>query len=120
MRLIRDGIELTEEQREFVALARDFAEREIRPRARDVDEADVESPLDLWEKAAASRAGAVHAAGGVRRWRSHRPGHAVPGPGGALLRRHRHRQLPHLQRVLRRSGPGAGHRGAEASAGSAR
>ncbi|TNM41197.1 acyl-CoA dehydrogenase [Nocardioides albidus] len=49
---IRDGIALTEEQREFVALARDFAEREIRPRAREVDEADTESPLDLWAKAA--------------------------------------------------------------------
>ncbi|MET8352125.1 acyl-CoA dehydrogenase family protein [Micromonospora sp. NPDC005206] len=51
-RSIRDGIELSEEQREFVALARDFAEREIRPRAREVDEADTESPLDLWAKAA--------------------------------------------------------------------
>lgn len=49
---IRDGIALTDEQREFVALARDFAEREIRPRAREVDEADTESPLDLWQKAA--------------------------------------------------------------------
>ncbi|WP_408896054.1 acyl-CoA dehydrogenase family protein [Nocardioides sp. R1-1] len=49
---ISDGIALTEEQQEFVALARDFAEREIRPRARDVDEADTESPLDLWAKAA--------------------------------------------------------------------
>lgn len=49
---LRDGIELSEEQREFVALARDFALNEIRPRAHDVDEADVESPLDLWHKAA--------------------------------------------------------------------
>lgn len=49
---IRDGIPLTDEQSEFVALARDFAEREIRPRAREVDEADTESPLDLWAKAA--------------------------------------------------------------------
>ena len=49
---LRDGIELSDEQREFVALARDFALKEIRPRARDVDEADVESPLDLWQKAA--------------------------------------------------------------------
>lgn len=49
---IREGIALTDEQREFVALARDFAEREIRPRAREVDEADTESPLDLWQKAA--------------------------------------------------------------------
>jgi acyl-CoA dehydrogenase len=51
-RPIRDGVELTEEQREFIALARDFAAREIRPRARAVDEADTESPLDLWGKAA--------------------------------------------------------------------
>lgn len=51
-RLVRDGIELSEEQRDLVALARDFAEREIRPRAREVDEADTESPLDLWDKAA--------------------------------------------------------------------
>jgi acyl-CoA dehydrogenase len=51
-RTIRDGIELTEEQHEFIRLAREFAEREIRPRSRDVDEADTESPLDLWEKAA--------------------------------------------------------------------
>jgi acyl-CoA dehydrogenase len=51
-RTIRDGIELSEEQREFVALAREFAQREIRPRAREVDEADIESPLDLWGKSA--------------------------------------------------------------------
>lgn len=51
-RPVRDGLDLTEEQREFVALARDFAAREIRPRARAVDEADTESPLDLWDKAA--------------------------------------------------------------------
>ncbi|MFI9550086.1 acyl-CoA dehydrogenase family protein [Nonomuraea endophytica] len=52
MRAITDGFELTGEQRDFVALARDFALREIRPRAREVDDADHESPLDLWEKAA--------------------------------------------------------------------
>lgn len=51
-RSITDGIALTDEQREFVALARDFATREIRPRSREVDEADIESPLDLWERAA--------------------------------------------------------------------
>nr|MBA3782551.1 acyl-CoA dehydrogenase family protein [Nocardioides sp.] len=50
--IVRDGIELSEEQVEFVALARDFAEREIRPRAREVDEADTQSPLDLWARAA--------------------------------------------------------------------
>ncbi|UUW89171.1 acyl-CoA dehydrogenase family protein [Pimelobacter simplex] len=50
--IIRDGIALTDEQQEFVTLARDFAAREIRPRAREVDEADTESPLDLWQKAA--------------------------------------------------------------------
>ncbi|WP_157252102.1 acyl-CoA dehydrogenase family protein [Nonomuraea typhae] len=52
MRAIRDGLELTGEQRDFVALARDFALREIRPRAREVDDADHDSPLDLWAKAA--------------------------------------------------------------------
>jgi acyl-CoA dehydrogenase len=51
-RPLHDGLDRTDEQREFVALARDFAAREIRPRAAAVDEADVESPLDLWEKAA--------------------------------------------------------------------
>ena len=50
-RTITDGIALTDEQREFVTLARDFATREIRPRSREVDEADTESPLDLWQKA---------------------------------------------------------------------
>jgi len=51
-RTIRDAIDITEEQREFIALARDFAEREIRPRSRQVDEADTESPLDLWAMSA--------------------------------------------------------------------
>lgn len=51
-RNVRDGVPLTEKQREFVALAREFAAREIRPRAREVDEADVASPLDLWATAA--------------------------------------------------------------------
>ena len=50
--IVRDGIDQSEEQVEFVALARDFAEREIRPRAREVDEADTQSPLDLWARAA--------------------------------------------------------------------
>jgi len=51
-RAIRDALDLTEEQQELIRLARDFAEREIRPRAAEVDEADVESPLALWESAA--------------------------------------------------------------------
>ena len=51
-RTIRDALDLSDEQREFVVLAREFAEREIRPRSRAVDEADTESPLDLWSKAA--------------------------------------------------------------------
>jgi len=50
--IARDALDLTAEQREFVALAQDFALREIRPRAREVDDAQVESPLDLWDKAA--------------------------------------------------------------------
>jgi alkylation response protein AidB-like acyl-CoA dehydrogenase len=44
---------LTDEQRAVVALARDFAAREVRPRGREVDEADVVTPVDLFNKAAA-------------------------------------------------------------------
>jgi alkylation response protein AidB-like acyl-CoA dehydrogenase len=44
---------LTDEQRAVVALARDFATREVRPRGREVDEADVVTPVDLFAKAAA-------------------------------------------------------------------
>lgn len=51
-RPIRDPRDLTEEQGEFIRLARDFAEREIRPRAEAVSEADTESPMDLWKAAA--------------------------------------------------------------------
>jgi acyl-CoA dehydrogenase len=52
MRTITDGHELTEVQKDLVMLARDFARKEIRPRAREVDDHDTESPLDLWYKAA--------------------------------------------------------------------
>ncbi|MEU8270544.1 acyl-CoA dehydrogenase family protein [Sphaerisporangium sp. NPDC049002] len=51
-RPIRSGSALTEEQRDFVRLAREFAAAEIRPRAREVDEADHELPRDIWDKAA--------------------------------------------------------------------
>lgn len=51
-RTVRDGLRLTAEQDQFVALARKFAAEEIRPRGRAVDEADTESPLDVWDKAA--------------------------------------------------------------------
>lgn len=43
---------LTTEQREIVKLCRDFAEKEIRPRGREVDEADVVTPVDIFQKAA--------------------------------------------------------------------
>ena len=52
MRAIRDALDLSDEQREFVTVAREFARREIRPRAREVDDADHASPLDLWARAA--------------------------------------------------------------------
>ncbi len=51
-RTVRDGIDLSQERSDFVALAREFAAKEIRPRAREVDEADTESPMELWAKAA--------------------------------------------------------------------
>lgn len=44
---------LTDEQRQIIALCRDFAAKEIRPRGRDVDEADTVTPVDIFEKAAA-------------------------------------------------------------------
>jgi len=51
-RAIRDGLPRTELQRDVIALASDFARREIRPRARAVDDADHASPLYLWACAA--------------------------------------------------------------------
>ncbi len=47
-----DVYPLSAEQVAMVELCRDFAEREIRPRARAVDEADTETPWDLWFLAA--------------------------------------------------------------------
>ena len=45
-------VPLSPEQRDIVQLSRAFAEGEIRPRARAVDEADTVTPWDLWRKAA--------------------------------------------------------------------
>jgi len=46
-------IELTPEQEDIQRVCRDFAAREIRPIAAQVDEADTEVPWDTWHKAAA-------------------------------------------------------------------
>jgi acyl-CoA dehydrogenase len=46
-------VDLTAEQREIQALCRQFAEKEIRPISLDVDEADTETPWEIWYKAAA-------------------------------------------------------------------
>jgi alkylation response protein AidB-like acyl-CoA dehydrogenase len=43
---------LTDEQRAIVELCRDFAREVIRPRAREVDEADVVTPVDIFQRAA--------------------------------------------------------------------
>ncbi|MBF9069496.1 acyl-CoA dehydrogenase family protein [Streptacidiphilus fuscans] len=43
---------LTPEQNDIVELTRSFAQEEIRPRARAVDEADTQTPWDLWRAAA--------------------------------------------------------------------
>jgi acyl-CoA dehydrogenase len=45
-------IPLSPDQRDLLDLCRDFGAREIRPNARRVDEADVETPWDIWAKAA--------------------------------------------------------------------
>jgi alkylation response protein AidB-like acyl-CoA dehydrogenase len=47
-----EPFELTREQREIRDLCREFAEREIRPIASAVDEADTEMPWEIWYKAA--------------------------------------------------------------------
>ena len=44
---------ISDEERDLVALAHEFAERELRPIARAVDEADVEPQLEVVYKAAA-------------------------------------------------------------------
>ncbi|MEV4312676.1 acyl-CoA dehydrogenase family protein [Actinocrispum sp. NPDC049592] len=69
-RPVRDGMAVTDEQRQFVSLASDFALREIRPAARAVDDAQTESPLDVWRAAAkvgltAFMLPAEHGGGGV-------------------------------------------------------
>ncbi|TYL45696.1 acyl-CoA dehydrogenase [Nocardioides sp. BGMRC 2183] len=43
---------LTDEQRAIIDVTRQFAANEIRPRGREVDEADVESPVDIFRAAA--------------------------------------------------------------------
>ncbi len=43
---------LTEDQTDLVGLCRDFAQRVIRPRGREVDEADVVTPVDIFAQAA--------------------------------------------------------------------
>ena len=43
---------LSEEQRSLVALAHEFAANEIRPRGREVDEAEVVTPVDIFHRAA--------------------------------------------------------------------
>ncbi|MFB9166268.1 acyl-CoA dehydrogenase family protein [Arthrobacter psychrochitiniphilus] len=43
---------LNDEQRAIVEMVKDFATNEIRPRGREVDEADTVSPVDIFQKAA--------------------------------------------------------------------
>lgn len=43
---------LTQDQRDIVEMVTAFAADEIRPRGREVDEADTESPVDIFQKAA--------------------------------------------------------------------
>lgn len=43
---------LTEDQTDLVGLCRDFAQRVLRPRGREVDEADVVTPVDIFAQAA--------------------------------------------------------------------
>ena len=51
--MAQEIFDLTAEQREIRGLCRDFALREIRPIAQEVDEADTQMPWEVWYKAAA-------------------------------------------------------------------
>ncbi len=53
MSVASDTAVLSGEQREIQAVCREFAEKEIRPISAAVDEADVETPWEIWYKAAA-------------------------------------------------------------------
>jgi alkylation response protein AidB-like acyl-CoA dehydrogenase len=50
--MAQEVFDLTDEQREIRDVCRDFAAREIRPIALEVDEADTEMPWDVWYKVA--------------------------------------------------------------------
>jgi len=50
--MAQEVFDLTDEQREIRDVCSDFAAREIRPIALEVDEADTEMPWDVWYKAA--------------------------------------------------------------------
>jgi alkylation response protein AidB-like acyl-CoA dehydrogenase len=50
--MAQEVFDLTDEQREIRDVCRDFATREIRPIAPEVDEADTEMPWEVWYKAA--------------------------------------------------------------------
>ena len=52
MQLPTDLVPLTDEQRAIVDLCRAFGAAEIRPLAREVDEADTRTPWELWRRAA--------------------------------------------------------------------
>jgi acyl-CoA dehydrogenase len=52
-RIVQHGFELTHEQLEIQRLCREFAAREIRPIAQEIDEADTKIAWDVWHKAAA-------------------------------------------------------------------
>jgi acyl-CoA dehydrogenase len=51
--MAQEVFDFTHEQREIREVCRDFAAREIRPIALEVDEADTEMPWEVWYKAAA-------------------------------------------------------------------
>ena len=62
---------LTPEQREIRDVCREFADREIRPIAAEVDEADTEMPWEVWYKAAALGLTSFMLPEEVRRRRAH-------------------------------------------------
>ena len=113
--MAQEVFDFTNEQREIREVCRDFAAREIRPIALEVDEADTEMPWEVWYKAAGLGLTSFMLPSEYGGGGPHGLPHRLHCPGGALLRLLRNRQPDHLGRLLRRADPRARLRGAEAT-----
>ena len=118
LRMSPVSLTLSDDQRDLQELARDFAAREIRPIAAEVDEADDgRVPVGPVGEGDRGRPDLLHAARpSSAAAASHELPDRVRDPGGAELRRRRARLARHLGRLLRRTRARARQRRAAARA----